>query len=154
MLSRLQLFVTPWTVARQAPLFMRFPRQEYWSGLPFPTPGALPDRVIEPRSSALGAWRLSHWTTREAPDSGLSLQKSQGSQFPLLHSSSMLSTNFSFFQYSRHCDTLLTWRSSNQIPKGSVCSPCHSFPFYGLFRASQGGHRSPKTRAWVLAVSL
>ena len=38
--------VTPWTVARQAPLFMGFPRQEYWSGLPFPSPGNLPDPGI------------------------------------------------------------------------------------------------------------
>ena len=36
-------FATPWTVARQAPLSMEFPRQEYWSGLPFPPPGDLPD---------------------------------------------------------------------------------------------------------------
>ena len=40
--SRVQLLVTPWTVARQAPLSMGFSRQEYWSGLPFPSPGALP----------------------------------------------------------------------------------------------------------------
>ena len=38
---------TPWTIARQAHLFMGFPKQEYWSGLPFPTPGALPDLGIE-----------------------------------------------------------------------------------------------------------
>ena len=42
LLSRAQLFATPWTVARQAPLSMRFPRQEYWSGLPFPPPGVFP----------------------------------------------------------------------------------------------------------------
>ena len=42
-LSRVQLFVTPWTVAQQAPLSMGFPRQEYWSGLPLPSPGDLPD---------------------------------------------------------------------------------------------------------------
>ena len=47
--------VTPWTVARQAPLSMRFSRQEYWSGLPFPSPGDLPDPGIEPRSPALQA---------------------------------------------------------------------------------------------------
>ena len=40
----------PWTVARQAPLSMGFSRQEYWSGLPFPPPGNLPDPGIEPRS--------------------------------------------------------------------------------------------------------
>ena len=43
---------TPWTVAHQAPLFMGFPRQEYWSGLPFPSPGDLPDPEIEPVSLA------------------------------------------------------------------------------------------------------
>ena len=39
--------VTPWTAARQDPLFMGFSRQEYWSGLPFPPPGDLPDPEIE-----------------------------------------------------------------------------------------------------------
>ena len=47
--------MTPWTVARQAPLSMGFPRQEYWSGLPFPSPGDLPNPGIEPRSPALQA---------------------------------------------------------------------------------------------------
>ena len=44
---------TPWTVARQVPLSMGFSRQEYWSKLPFPSPGDLPDPGIEPRSPAL-----------------------------------------------------------------------------------------------------
>ena len=43
---------TPWTVARQTPLSMGFSRQGYWSGLPFPSPGDLPDPGIEPRSPA------------------------------------------------------------------------------------------------------
>jgi len=47
------LFVTPWTVASQAPLSKGFSRQEYWSGLPFPPPGDLPDPGIEPRYPAL-----------------------------------------------------------------------------------------------------
>ena len=47
-LSHVQLFVTPWTVARQAPLSMAFPRQEYRSGLPFPPPRDLPDLGIKP----------------------------------------------------------------------------------------------------------
>ena len=46
--SRVQLFVTLWTVAYQAPLSMRFFRQEYWSGLLFPSPGDLPDPEMEP----------------------------------------------------------------------------------------------------------
>ena len=49
-LSRVRLFATPWTVAYQAPPSMGFSRQEYWSGLPFPSPGDLPDPGIEPRS--------------------------------------------------------------------------------------------------------
>ena len=48
--SCVQLFATPRTVANQAPLSMGFPRQEYWSGLPFPTPVDLPDPRIEPTS--------------------------------------------------------------------------------------------------------
>ena len=53
MLSRVQLFVTPWIVARQAPLSMGFSRHEYWSGLPFSSPGDLPDPGIEPGSPSL-----------------------------------------------------------------------------------------------------
>ena len=50
MLSCVQLFVTPWTVAHQAPLSMGFSRQEYWHGLPFPSPGYLTDPGIKPIS--------------------------------------------------------------------------------------------------------
>ena len=55
LLSRIRLFVTPWTVARQAPLTMKFSRQEYWSGLPCPPPGDLPNPGIEPGSLTLQA---------------------------------------------------------------------------------------------------
>ena len=51
-LSRVRLFATPWTVACQAPLSMGFSRQEYWSGLPFPSSGALLNPGIEPGSPA------------------------------------------------------------------------------------------------------
>ena len=47
MLSHVQIFVTSWTAARQAPLSKEFSRQEYWSGLPFPSPGNLPNPGIE-----------------------------------------------------------------------------------------------------------
>ena len=53
LLSRVRLFVTPGTVACQPLLSMGFSRQEYWSGLPFPSPGVLPNPEIEPRSPAL-----------------------------------------------------------------------------------------------------
>ena len=48
-------FATPWTVAHQSPLSMGFLREEYWSGLPFPSPEDLPDRRIKPMSPALQA---------------------------------------------------------------------------------------------------
>ena len=53
LLSRVRVFATLLTVARQAPLSMRFSRQEYWSGLPCPPPGDLPNPGIEPRSPTL-----------------------------------------------------------------------------------------------------
>ena len=59
-LSRVQLFATPWTVAYQAPPCMGFSRQEYWSGLPFPSPGDLPDPGIEPGSHSFQA---DAWTS-------------------------------------------------------------------------------------------
>ena len=55
LLSHVRLFLTQWTVAYQAPPSMGFSRQEYWSGLPFPSPGDLPDPVIKPRSPAMQA---------------------------------------------------------------------------------------------------
>ena len=54
-LSHVGLFKTAWTVACQAVLSMKFSRQEYWRGLPFPSPGDLPDPEFEPRSPALQA---------------------------------------------------------------------------------------------------
>ena len=54
-LSCVRLFATTWTVPHQAPLSMGFSRQEYWSGLSFPSPGDLPDPGIEPGSPALQA---------------------------------------------------------------------------------------------------
>ena len=58
-LSRVQLLVTLWTVAYQAPLSMGFSRQDYWNGLPFLSPGDLPNPVTEPRSPALQTHALS-----------------------------------------------------------------------------------------------
>ena len=95
-------FVTPWTIAHQAPLSIGFSRQEYWSGLPCPSPGDLPNSGIEPGSPALqadslslshqGSIKRSHnnkkplhsseevpslTTTRESPHAG---KKTQGNQ--------------------------------------------------------------------------
>ena len=58
----LSLFATPWTVANQAPPSIEFSRQEYWSGLPCPSPGDLPDPGIEPR-----VLHLLHWQAGSLP---------------------------------------------------------------------------------------
>ena len=63
MLSQVQLFVTPWTVARQAPLCMEFSRQEYCSGLPCPSPGDLPHPGIKPMSLVSSALAGGFFTT-------------------------------------------------------------------------------------------
>ena len=74
MFSRVRLFVTPWTVALQAPLSMGFPRQEYWSGLPFPSPGDLPNPGMEPASPALAE---GFFTTEPSKSLQISLIKWQ-----------------------------------------------------------------------------
>ena len=61
--SRVRLFVTPWTVARQAPLSMGFSRQECWSGLPCSLPGHLPNPGIEPSSLMSPAMAGRFFTT-------------------------------------------------------------------------------------------
>ena len=62
-LSHIQLFATPWTVALQAPLSMRFPRQEYWSRLPFPPPVDLPNPGTECASPEAPALAGGFFTT-------------------------------------------------------------------------------------------
>ena len=91
-LSRVRLFATPWTVAYQAPPSMGFSRQEYWSGLPFPSPEDLPDPGIEPKSPALQADSLL-----SEPPGGACLK--------------LLKDLTTFFQLSRH---LSCFRSSKR----------------------------------------
>ena len=78
-------FVTPWTVACQAPLSMGFPRQEYWSGLPLSSPGDLPNPGIKPASPALAG----EFFTAEPPGKPIchsytNLQNSWNTMFPWL----------------------------------------------------------------------
>ena len=76
------LFATLWTVAHQAPLSMGFSRQEYLSGLPFPSPGNLPDPGIEPKDrtqvSRIAGRRFNLWATREALIKGRQAFKEDG----------------------------------------------------------------------------
>ena len=87
LLSRVQLFAIPWTVANGAPPSMGFSRQEYWSGLPFPSPGELPDPGIEPGSPALQADALL-----SEPQGKPSWWKDQTSCTKLCHHVPMLSS--------------------------------------------------------------
>ena len=68
--SRVRLFVTPWTVAHQAPRSRGFSRQEYWSGLPFPTPGVKPESLSSP---ALAGGFFTTSTTWESDSRGCSI---------------------------------------------------------------------------------
>ena len=91
-----RLFATPWTVAHQTPLSMGFSRPEYWSGLPFPPPGDLPDPGIEPGSPSLQVVSLpaeprgkprKPWTQEGV---GVSSAGSQAGALPLGPASSAL----------------------------------------------------------------
>ena len=93
-LSQVWYFVTPWTVAHQAPVSMGFSRQEYWSGLPFPSPGDLPNPWIEPRSSRPRDWtgisriagrRFTIWATREVSVEVSIEERSSPKPFPQLN---------------------------------------------------------------------
>ena len=66
-LSHVVLFATLWTVALQAPLSLRFSKQEYWSGLPLPPPRDFPDPGIKPMSPASPALAGGFFTTEEVP---------------------------------------------------------------------------------------
>ena len=117
LLSHVWFFVTPWTVARQAPLSMEFTRQEYWSGLPFPSPGDLPDQ-----GSNLG---LLHYNQT------LYHLSHQGSPGKLI-------------DYSLYIIELLKFIFNNQSSPG-FCASCLFFILLGLFTVwHRGKNRSWK----------
>ena len=74
MLSHVRLFVTPWTVVHQAPLSMEIPRQKYWTGFPFSTPGGLLNPEIKPASPVSPAL-AGQFLTAEPPGKSLLRQK-------------------------------------------------------------------------------
>ena len=82
MLSCIQLLVTP-SITLQAPLFMRFPRQEYWSRLPFPPPGDLPNPEIKPESPEFPAL-VGRFFTTEPPGKPLKGLALHNYSFPVL----------------------------------------------------------------------
>ena len=78
-LSCVQLFGAPWTIAHQAPPSREFSRQEYWSELPFPSPGDLPDPGVEPGSPALQADALLSEPPGKPGKTGMKCLLNQGS---------------------------------------------------------------------------
>ena len=88
-LSRVLLFATPWMVAPQAPLSMGFPRQEYWSGLPFPSPGDLSAPGTEPASPALA----DRFFTTEPPGMKFHEGKKKKKETPTSHHTSTISSS-------------------------------------------------------------
>ena len=90
--SHVWLFVTPWSIVHQAPLSMRFPRQAYWSGLPFPSLGDLPNPGIEPEPPALAGRFFTAESSRGPERSWLS-------PFKFVLSKSLNSRNSTFWIY-------------------------------------------------------
>ena len=103
--SHIQLFMTPWTVAHQAPLSVGFSRLEYWSGLPFPSPGDLPNPEAEPGSPALRADSLPS----ERPGQR-SMSHIRAVFLPPLHRPHIFSSlSFSLLRMCRHTCLLPLW---------------------------------------------
>ena len=113
--------VTPWTVARQAPLSVGFSRQEYWSGLPFHSPGDLPDPGIKPashKSSALAGGFFSISATWEALKQGHPLSKPQYSfPKPEININTILLFNQRVLSRLSHVQLSVTpWTVARQAP--------------------------------------
>ena len=139
-LSRVRPFATPWTVAHQAPPFMGFSRQEYCSGLPFPSPGDLPNPGIKPGSPALQADALTseppgkpgrHPYLTTGKTIALTRWTSVGQVMSLLFS--MLSRLIrAFLPRSKHL--LISWLQSLSsdfgVQENKVCHCFHCFPIY------------------------
>ena len=161
--------VTLWTVSCQAPLSIGFSRQEYWSGLPFPSPGDLPNPGIKPRSLALQADSLK-----------TELWEKLVNLFTHKQILSVVSLTLPFLLYSFSVNSLSCVQSSksHSLPhehfplSASVCSPCwltgvlqflwygdqfHKFPFVYSFKrikktsSSQSplGHKESDTTEWL-----
>ena len=135
-LSRVWIFETPWTVAYQASPSMGFSRQEYWSGLPFPSPGYLPEPRDQTWVSLIGGRCFKLWATREVHGWFKSMRSTTGSaqdwyisctwQFLLSILLYPISSSLSHWDFwavilqvqASHCDLLpLKFTQSNEFPK-------------------------------------
>ena len=120
--SCVRLFATPWTVACQAPLSTGFSRQESWSGLPFPSPGGLPNPGVKPQSPALQADSLPSEPPGKPKDTGVG-------------NLSLLQGNF--------LSQELHWRLLGCHGKESACNVGDPYSIPGLGRSPGEGNGNP-----------
>ena len=139
--SHVWLFVTPWSVACQAPLSMGFSRQEYWSGLPWPPLGNIPNREMEPTSPALASRFFTISATWEAPDSACFLSNQLKLQLPALVLASPCHTDWGvlYREEPHQCESHLVgagafFQGLNllQIPPTFYFSPKISIRFFQI----------------------
>ena len=114
------LFATPQTIAHQSPLPMEFSRQEYWSGLSFPSPGDLPHPGIKPTSLHLLHWQgvLYHWAPETQPDKCLSFKLDKKYEFTYISAVGIRRTH-----HSSHSKWCYNWDLRILLP--SVLSTFH-----------------------------
>ena len=109
-LSRVHLFVTPRAVTRQAPLSTGFPRPEYWSGFPFPSPGDLHEPGIEPRSPALAGG----FFTTEPPEAPSQLRMDK-QIVEYAHNGILPSDKKEQNSKQMHLKKRYAWKNSNEL---------------------------------------
>ena len=130
-LSRVRLFVTPRTVAYHAPPSMGYSRQEYWSGLPFPSPGDLPDPGIEPRSPAFQADTLPS----EPPQKPVHSMVLGNCIIKCIHHYSIIHSSFTVLKIS--CSAYsppLPWTPGNHYLCFSVSLPFPGYYIVGIMQ--------------------
>ena len=121
--SHVQLFETPWTIAHLVPLSVGFSRQEYWSGLPFPSPGNLTDPAIKPGSPAL---QTDSWPSELLSSVYYTLFKKHPTVFPGSINTQGFWMNFDphgSLDFGHWCYTpqpLLRWSGWWKCPSGSL----------------------------------
>ena len=127
--SRVQLFVAPWTVALQAPLSMRFSRQEYWSGLPFTSPGDLSNPGIEPGSHALQADSLpSEPPGKPQPDRQVEVKSWRTLKDMIKSSELILREQEVLGRFKQENGTIwcIVWKDHSGYHEECIVSPCYS----------------------------
>ena len=131
LLQRVRLFATAWTIGHQAPLSMGFSKQEYWSRLPCPPPGHLPDPGIEPRSPPLQMDSL----TAEPPGKPLDLRLTLNivsSRDPWLDSTS---SRLSASLYAC-CNALAKWHTQRHVTVLRLIVKCQKAQWHNFWKSS------------------